>query len=700
MPSPQSVKEMVTGYIEVYDPDYLVEVSPYPTYLSVSEREKITVWDVSPREELDYASSYGTSIVEILHHWKENGRPQAHQDTRIVVPVCGNRHRLFLSSVFGVLPASLHQFIISEFGDFVSEQEVDLQNYWKHLTPQYLFPRRLGLEFGVPSGGPFYVLLMDATNTLDVIDYWNLRAFGASVLPVPTQLFEREEYIQHIHKILHESYKADRTNQGIHHNAKILLGSSLNRNTLDKFIERLGSAIISVNNRPPFSIQSWFPRLWCPKFAATDIAIPSRRRHSSVNDQAIVIDDALEFKPISPEFLSEDGYILGEAHYVNDVSIKSWNRWDIAEVFPPIGQNIGSLVGLGLDWRASDSGLSYIANSLSETAYMRIPYSAELIKSWLGHNGWKVESSAPGKICEKIIEHLGGLHGLNFLAQEGILKLIDDIKPSGIASAELYGRVSKALNGWSLIKPTPRAIFQRLVDAKILRLGCKIQCQICNQYNWYQLSDFNYKVSCDSCLEEFAIPSHSPTDILWHYKKVGPFSLPMRSYGSWSVILTLRFFRQVLRANVSHMFSAEISKEKKKLESDLTLLYKSSLYLDDNQRVTPIFSECKSYNNFDDVDFSRMKDISNEFPESAIVLSTFRDELTPAEVVNMRKLIRHCQRRNQPTIILTKNELFSTGHISLTYKKLGGKFAEYANPHIEHDLHKLSEATQGLYLYT
>ncbi|MNY67285.1 hypothetical protein D3C86_2048420 [compost metagenome] len=93
-----------------------------------------------------------------------------------------------------------------------------------------------------------------------------------------------------------------------------------------------------------------------------------------------------------------------------------------------------------------------------------------------------------------------------------------------------------------------------------------------------------------------------------------------------------------------------------------------------------------------------MKDISKEFPESAIVLSTLREELTKPEIANTKKLVKHCKHRNQPVIILTKNELFSISHLSSNYKKLGGKFAKHADYNLDFDLFVLAEATQALYL--
>jgi hypothetical protein len=49
--------------------------------------------------------------------------------------------------------------------------------------------------------------------------------------------------------------------------------------------------------------------------------------------------------------------------------------------------------------------------------------------------------------------------------------------------------------------------------------------------------------------------SHAPKEMVWAYRSTGPFSLPQRAYGVYTVLLTLRFFARVLNCPTTPLLS-------------------------------------------------------------------------------------------------------------------------------------------------
>src|SRR5690606_16108909 len=65
-----------------------------------------------------------------------------------------------------------------------------------------------------------------------------------------------------------------------------------------------------------------------------------------------------------------------------------------------------------------------------------------------------------------------------------------------------------------------------LAKANVLRLGVQIICPHCQKKNWYSIDDVAYSVSCGRCLGKFEFPEGDLSATNWHYRVVGPFSVP------------------------------------------------------------------------------------------------------------------------------------------------------------------------------
>ena len=250
-------------------------------------------------------------------------------------------------------------------------------------------------------------------------------------------------------------------------------------------------------------------------------------------------------------------------------------------------------------------------------------------------------------------------------------------------------------------------LLELLSDSKILQLGLEFPCDSCGQKAWFKLSSVDYSLVCPNCYESLPITTATPRESSWAYRCSGPFALPRRSYGAISVVLLQAFLSQnPTDASTTALFSFEASKKGVgDLEADLAMLYQSTQWRDTG--IETVFAECKSNNRFRREDINRMRDIAKSFPGAILIFATLNPELTSTE----KRLIRpfanvgrrnwKAERPNNPVIVLTGTELFSSWGPPQCWEDAGGKHADFAGRlprSFIGELLELADLTQQLYL--
>lgn len=246
-------------------------------------------------------------------------------------------------------------------------------------------------------------------------------------------------------------------------------------------------------------------------------------------------------------------------------------------------------------------------------------------------------------------------------------------------------------------------LLKALLDVKALSLGIEIQCPVCSQRSWFSMTDVDYEVSCPACFAVIPIPCHLPREMKWSYRAIGPFSLPRKAYGAYSVLLTLRFFNRVLDGATTPLLSFTAIKGNANLEVDLGMLFMRSRF--GNHRTRLVFAECKSHQLFSRRDLVRMRNLGKEFPEAILVFGTLKADLSSGEKNRIASLVRRSRMRrrlNKPfniVLILTANEMFAGFGISERWSNLSEKHKALKDL-ATRGIDELAEATQQLYLGT
>ena len=732
-----SAKSVVSGYLDNFDPDYVVPMGECVDYnLEIGYRKKIDdVSKVLEQVEQNGIPDYGIGLFEVLSYFIETELKFERRDPlNICVPRFGTHFRLFFSSVFGILPENINRIFWKSFAKSLKVQEIDcsVSTYAELLDPRKMFLRRMTQFYIEPRGrSKQCIFFLDATNCLDVMDYWNLRAIGWNLIPIPKQFVQSDKTMQLARDFVTENYIPRHLNPETYHHTTVLRSRSISEAEHQQFSGLLDiSRSDETRKEPKISLQTWYPRIWSEwargpdHVECCDLIVDTDEHDISENEETV------RFKTLDPEFVGIHYAGFDASRFANEIDIRLYGDKGLrAEVIPESEVELARVIDKStfLDWRISKKGLIYLSRHSENTIDLSLPQAEEVFTRWMKLKGWTVELSSAGRIAKQMILQLGGIEGTWILAQEGIIQLLRKMNSSDEILTELHKEILKLQqllkqndlhtaeqeveaflkdlkkiqlqlggDGKSLLEEHVRneiqeitnrlgyeiedaadRIIQQLVDAKVFQLGLEVQCPVCTQRSWYSVKGADYELQCSSCLTRFSLP-HASKEIKWSYRPLGPFSLPNHAQGAYTVLLTLRFFSgfSLLKGATTPLMSFTAEKDRIEMEADLALFFQESKYR--NTKTEVIFIECKTFNSFRQKDVDKMADLGKAFPGAIIAFAKLEEHLRDEErtilcaLVNRSRKSRLNNRPFNPILILTGKELFWKSDFSEWWEKRGG----------------------------
>lgn len=654
-------KKVILGYLDAFDPDILVQFSKSvpefvtKTGLEIIEPERI--WEGLSQQQ-NLSPKFGVGIFEILNDvFQEHFRYKAKYPVKVVVPEIPAKLSLFWASVFGEILSNLVEVLEKEYFRPLEIQKVDFTpaKLQEMLAGEVLFPRRL-VQWGLTPfarsriGRDAALYYLDATSVEDIIDFWNLRAMGKQILPIPEQIQEDPA----LKTLAVDFLKLHR--RPWPHDPKVCDFASIIRarsRTMEEMQEYAKTLNITrepsdPSNSPFFSLQHWYPRVWDEWARDKDGAIPSDM-YGKAEGTAEIDSKKLEFhfKPLLPEFANSYGH-YGEPLCANEISFGIYGSDGyIAQVFPKFSGKhydrvISSWGSLRGEWRVGRNGLvKLVKYDIDETR--DIPSAEKVVFAWLADLGWKPELSAPGLLAKQMYRQLEGF--LSILKNEKLLGLLEHmngglVKQDGRPADQNtvfqerdlpVGEVKNRLDDPSR-HSNPH---DYLLSKGVFKLGLRIQCPDCLRRSWFSLESVRDSFSCPRCLNTFNAIG-TVNNSTWCYKTTGPFSVPQYADGAYAVLLTLGFFNShnlhTIRTSPVLSFKAE-GQDGKTLEADLAMFWQDAIFGERKDGI--LFSECKTYDSFKAKDFKRMRQLAKSFPGAVLVFSTLRKSLTKKEIAGI-----------------------------------------------------------------
>ena len=707
-------RAMLDGYLDAFDPDFVVLVGTLESRkLNVGHREVIKCSEILERVAEDGTPAYGIGLFELLRHFAERElKFVRHSPTRFCLPEIGRKNKLFLASVFGSLPSQLETAFSDSFGALpgLETKPRSIDNYVELLEPENLFLRRLGCldinPISYSSSRNDCIFFLDANSTLDVLDYWNLRALGWTVIPVCKQTASSVAVRKFAQAFVEENSFAFRGNPELFNHTVLLRSRSTTLAEIKTFGQSLNLGAKKHQNEWKIVYQDWHPRVWDEWARERGDAQPCVLKVREEEFDLSGDETRFPFRTLMPEFASRFGG-HNQPRCANDLSLRVWSKESLlAEVMPEGGERIARSFGaIGInEWRCSQTGLVHLVSHKDWRHTLEYPKAEAVFSTWLLEQGWQTELSDKGHIAKQMLKHLGGGVGIRILARDGIIQLLQKLSDGRTLHADAFkADLGKIANADKFKMVDANSLAHHLVEAKMVQLGLDLQCAKCRQHSWYSLREASCELQCPKCLESFFVPTHNPKEMVWAYRGMGPFSLPQQAYGVYSVLLTLRLFSNPLRSATTPMLSFTAKKDAIPIEADLALFFRASKF--GGHRTDLVFAECKTFNEFETRDAERMKVIGREFPGAALVFATLRKSLTNKEkrllhpVVNRGRKYWKAGHPYNPVIILTGNELFGDFDVWETWRNLGGIHAAHSQPCGERsELVSLADATQQIYL--
>lgn len=732
----ENADQIVNGYLDCFEPDFLVESDPgLADGLGFDKERVLQLSDLLIREGDRSREGYGQSVFDLYRdlYQKEYQFARRHEHDIINVIAKETAFAEFSACLFGAFPTDpdleyLHRAFREAFEPKeISLDGVALKNLYELRCRSAL---RLGsskIEVRHHDHSDPAIFVLDAQQSRDLIDFWNLRVIrGGNLVPIPLQWLEDlsgfcKDFIVKNHRPLPGNP------HGVMTHPATMFARSIS--TVD--IERLHNEHIRVDIVGANILQSWYPAIWRPSPSSTfRVTRPTLSAQETTHDIPFVAEKpGIRFDCLFPDFAEQYG---NRYRWANVVRLKDWTlKNQIAEAYPCdyrdpkfINFRLGGEVVL-----PTTEGFVIFPQFKNIPESWRLSDGSTAIKDWLKMHGITAILSDAGRITQQIIQTVGGFHGVRSFAHADIVKLLNEISRKPISRSAHHKEFKNRVQTATQDDIRRRSNFESLVGQNVVELGLELKCSKCSSWSWYSLKQLDYQVTCSLCLRQFGFPIYDPSSSShskWAYRLIGPFALPNYANGGYATSLSIRFFSEVVRrldgSKITWSPGLELElAPNEKVELDFILWCQRQELLRNDYQAEVVFGEAKSFggvnrerkdairNVFQNEDIEKLKKVAIRFPGAILVFATMKqaEELSRDEVTRIaafaewgREYASDRRQSRAPVIVLTGTELFAPYSIREAWERAGGKRAGIAKTawvRME-NLRVLADLTQQLYL--
>jgi hypothetical protein len=537
------------------------------------------------------------------------------------------RYNLLFSAVFGEFPTegSFANCRPHFEGTLDGKQEtIQPAEFHKLFARKFLYPLRVGRhqlstyhQGWTPDPMLFY---MDEREPYDIIEFWNLRALGWRIWPLPRSLAPSltgycEEFITNSHRPYPPPSNAGE-------DASFLCSRTCPFDEMQQYVSKL--------KRPPsyFVTHDWrFPRLWEEWGRHADHAEPQLVECEIKSADAMSLGGSiLSVATVLPEFI-EKHQILTPTHACTNV-LESFP--DGAAVIPWQLIDPSFFATGARDERVwvGREGICSVAGEYASHRHLRLPNSFNVFTAWAQRNGLEIQLSAPGRTAEQMINALGGLGGARLIGNEELIKVLDRMangtleidapgdsesgsdrrrpRKSSIPLHQIQQVLKRANNDNAYAAENHLA---GLLGGNVLALGVEVPCSECEHATWFALEQLSTKLKCSRCLREFDFPLTRPNKITWSYRVQGPFAVENYAHGAYCVGAALHFLSEELSHECTWITSFTLrakDQSRDNAEADFGAFLKPAGFSELTDPVL-VLGECKTFGDFESRDFDRVR---------------------------------------------------------------------------------------------
>ena len=595
------------------------------------------------------------------HYWREEVRflPKPNVQHGYIDLEAPGAPTTFLAARFGSYPKESdgNLMLANNFGGKLVTYHEDFR---KSYSPdEWVFPIKITtLQLNIPTPSKLeshIFFLLDADNMFDIVDYWNLRAAGYRVFPLPTTHYR--DFEKSAKEFAELSVYP--INQNVMTLAEVVKARSVDNAEWEDSAKWFASLGVNTGQ---LSLKGWVPRFttWLrdQRIRPEMEILPPVSEESS---EIVVFDNGRGTLRVNGPSCGLTGPYLSQ-HWATELQILGSTDEQRTFRLPWLRPQCDSLanrnVGRGdipYSARVSLQGIVVQEHGDRETIWIEEPTLAQVLQAYLLDGGFTyLKTSAPGLALERIVEQMGGLTSCRVFQNSGVRKIIESLSHgSRMPANDVVRIIHTSLRSdegakWEAFN----SILTGLVEAEVLRQGFELQCNRCQRRDWYHLSELGTDFKCKKCFHVQRVPNLQ--GMAWHYVSDGLFRLEGKAAGSLTSILSLLFLRDFLGSEASYVPSFDYADGTAEGERDFAVFASPFLQGD----VDVIIGECKSLGELEENQKDDIKQLGLK-TGGYIAFCTLADTFSQKDVLFFEQLVIGGQR----LILLTRK------HLEMPYTK-------------------------------
>ena len=515
---------------------------------------------------------------------------------------------------------------------------------------EWVFPITItGFELNVP--GPsalnnYVFFLLNPENMFDVVDFWNLRAAGFRVFALPIGHYQ--DFAKAAKSFAERSVYP--INKDVTTFPEVVKARSIDDAQLEDAARWIGSLGVKAEMISRMG--------WVPRFGRRDERVwpeaQVRPPTTNASREIVVLNNGFgALKSPSPD--CEIGGPSSSQHWAIDVrflgSAGEDGTFRLPWLHPECDALANRKIGHGhgpTSSRVSKQGVVVIQRGDKENVWIQVPKVTEVLYALLKDAGFKyVKTSSPGLALERIIEQLGGVSAAILFQNPGVREVIEDLANGSHMHAErVRSVIHKSLSvPQNERQPTFEAILRRLVSARILRQGLRLQCDKCQRHDWYPLGDIGEDFKCRRCFHLQPVPVLDKRP--WYYVSDGLFRLEGKTAGCLTTLLSLAFLEMFLRDEMKYSPSFEYLDGTDAAERDFAVV--ASEFMRDD--VDVIIGECKTSMELQEKEKRDLRELGGR-TGAYLAFATLLDEFTKDDKMFFEGLVAS---RIRPILLTRKH---------------------------------------------
>jgi hypothetical protein len=680
---PLAPVESRNGLLKAFDPDILINLAGAEPPADSAARYEYRIIAPGDLVRTDTGTGrrrlgFGFNILPIIRHVHE-------KEVRFVMEP--TRAALLIPDGVEGWP----EFVAFAYGSFqwLPAMDANFEDAFRHglrarainlpvLTPppdyeDLVLPinfTRYGLQSwgGRASFSSHIIYIADHQNLTDLIEFWNIRATGRTVVFVPVAASQAFEPL--IRFIAAEGRYP--INQQVENHADLQKGPSVTEAAFDEVCNWIGTLDLG-----PLAKRAWRPRFGLEiEFYVGDIHVAEIQASEGEEISILENERMMPVKMILPPFLNEQDTVKGEFAWSVDISMTGGYlrpEWMFSFPNEPSVEAVvrRATIAMPSEVRLGRRGL-VLRQDGPRSSLQLIPVATkDVFGALFRQAGLEAESSEPGRYAEQIIKKMGSLHGdCRVFKIRGVRDILDYLgkgttltkgNMNQIVMSELPDRDGQKnwrpelysdlfLRGVQRHPPGFGIIFDILLEKQIIRPGFAFECRYCSKRDWYHVSEFGEEYTCRYCFTRQRVDFASTQE--WQYKADGLFQIPDSAQGSVAVIISLWRFSDLTHPNGRYVTSQNLVAKDSGRRYEIDYAFMVTGTFDTSYDL--VLGQAARFGDFTDDEVRTTAEIADRFTQKPyLAFSTLKDRYSDAERERLRDLVS----RDYKVIALTREEL-------------------------------------------